>query len=346
MHFYLDGKTQGWLNTGIRIKVGQTIKIAATGKIGFASGGWNLGPDGKYDNGTFQFPAKNYDDNWGNHPAGDFIKNSLVYKVGNFMIGQGGILTYSYNNFEDYLYVSNNDNYTADNAGGWNLEISTGMSSKHLVIIQDLATDEAKVVNDAKAFASTVFANSGIGHLSVELDFAPIHKPLRPSQYYHFAEGPYVGMIDSILHQELKGMGKDPLKYNSVFFIYKHDDSKYTRNFNDPKRGAITGNTFGSPIMYNGVNNLPVMMSSIPSVNTPGTRIMWSTMVHEYLHQIDVQFNRIGQAGFANPDQMGANTIPGSPNVDAYYANCLHLMENHTQPPYHKLDGTLVYFKG
>lgn len=343
MNFYLDGKASGWINTGIRIKANKMMKVVATGKIGFAFGGWNLGPDGRYADGTCQYPARNFDGAWGKHPAGDFIANSLVYRVGTFMTAQGGNVSYSYNNYEDTLYVTNNDNYTGDNSGGWNIEVLTGMYCKCLVILQDLRTDESKAISDVNWFVNTVFNNTV--KITVEPDFVSVKTPLRPAQYYHFVkEGPWVGMIDAQLHNELIRMGKDPLRYHSVLFLYKHDDKKYPRTFTSGS--YLIGNTFGSPLMYKGIADSAMLMSSIPDVNKPGTQHMRSTILHEFLHQVDAQFDRTGIKGFANPDDWKKNTIPPGASMEDYYVNCLQMMLDKTPPPYYRLDGKLVYFKG
>lgn len=106
------GKDQGWRSTGIEMKEGETAYITASGIISFGlMGSWPFGPEGE-DNSRADAGA----------PAPGFTKNSLVAMAGSLpkYIGSSGQIKAS---SDCVLQIANNDPWTADNDGQWNVSI-------------------------------------------------------------------------------------------------------------------------------------------------------------------------------------------------------------------------------
>lgn len=106
------GKDQGWRSTGIEMKEGETAYITASGIISFGPfGSWPFGPDGE-DNSRADAGA----------PAPGFTKNSLVAMAGSLpkYIGSSGQIKAA---SDCVLQIANNDPWTADNDGQWNVSI-------------------------------------------------------------------------------------------------------------------------------------------------------------------------------------------------------------------------------
>jgi hypothetical protein len=123
----LRGKQGGWVDTGIDVGIGDTIAVTASGIITFAKIGfvtaWPRTPDGTDPHGNgAEEPARNWDSQYGIHPAGDFRKNSLVFRINDWVF-QGGSRVRVKSIRRGRLFMTVNDNVTDDNEGAWSLSI-------------------------------------------------------------------------------------------------------------------------------------------------------------------------------------------------------------------------------
>ncbi|WP_299676674.1 hypothetical protein [uncultured Tenacibaculum sp.] len=108
----IGAKHQGWKSTGIEIKKGETVHITASGIITFGPwGSWPFSPNGEF-NVTADHGA----------PAPGLTKNSLVAQAGGLpvFIGSAGTITAAQ---DTVLQIAANDNWSADNDGGWYLTV-------------------------------------------------------------------------------------------------------------------------------------------------------------------------------------------------------------------------------
>jgi len=121
MDITFDGRTQNWLNTGLRVRRGEQLHVTAAGNIRFASrvpfsNGFIRDPDGRDERQQIQ----RADPGW---PAAGLIRNSLVLRVSGGAPFQGGTNQLINIPADGVLELSNNDNDASDNADAWSVSL-------------------------------------------------------------------------------------------------------------------------------------------------------------------------------------------------------------------------------
>jgi hypothetical protein len=121
--FVVHGNIYGFQNTRISVNKGDKVTVTASGRILFwrppavppIGNGYPRDPDGRDENGVQERPASAYGPN---HPAPDFIKNSLVLRIAGHLIQGGRQLTF-FAPASGVIEVTNNDNDCVDNQEYW-----------------------------------------------------------------------------------------------------------------------------------------------------------------------------------------------------------------------------------
>lgn len=343
MQFKLDGKYQGWVNTGFVVRKGEWVHITAGGVISFAFGGWNRGPDGKDEHQQIEYPASKWDSNGSYHPAGQYIKNSLVVRIGQQLVQCGRDAMFR-SNYDGVIEVTNNDNQTHDNGGAWNLTIMHGMFQKHLFVLQGMPNQKFQelVEKDVERFIGTVYQQTD-GQLTIKPTYAYIPQAVVESEHEGYPPDlGYVARYDGILKGLLEKQGKPVTNYHGTTRIYMAIPTR-------PRCGSkncFKGNTYISHLDYLDKNQRsPPGVTVIPiegSTNQPGLLAngLWETMVHEFQHMLSHRFDWVGIKNYGDPDNWGGAGNPiTAPNVIDYYYRMMKVLKDLTPVPYYKLNG-------
>ena len=336
----LNGTQANWVGTGIAVRRGEIFDVRASGEIQFAWGGWGRTPDGVDHAGHgAESPARNWDSKeWGTHPAGNCVKNSLVLRVGNTVL-QGGCYRAHSAPEDGEILVSNNDNHPQDNKGSWNVHLRTRLAlhQRLLFIVQAPTLDPNIAVRLRHLEQDIAGATGGLVRPQFQLVHLPL--PLTPNEFYDFGgQYRFIAFYSRALHDAMVRTPRiDPRTFDGIFRLYDHPSSMPT---------GFKGNTwafwsdnpdFGfTKGLLPGYVGMPLQSSPIQSLGY--------TVLHEYLHLLDIRFGEMAVPQFANPDDRWKNAIPPGDKSDtthgAYYMNMLKMLENRATPvPFGLLHG-------
>lgn len=335
----LNGTQGGWVRTGLAVRRGEIFDVQASGEIQFAWGGWGRGPDGTDHTGRSEAPARNWDSpQWGAHPAGDCVKNSLVLRVGNTVLQGGGYRAHSAPEDGEVL-VASNDNHPQDNGGAWKIHLRSGLAlhQRLLFIVQAPALDPG-ITSRLRLLEQDIAGATG---RLVRPQFTVIHvpQPVGANELQDYGGNlRFIAFYSRALHDLMTRQYRiDPRTFDAIFRLYEQPAGKPS---------GFMGNTWqfwsDNPDWGNAKGNLPGY-TGMPLQNNP-PQSQSGSVLHEYLHMLDHRFGEAGVPQFANPDDRFKNAIPpGDPNDKshgAYYMNTLKMLENRATPvPFGRLHG-------
>lgn len=321
----VQGNSAGWIDTGVRVQQGQWVRITASGWIGFALGGWHRSPDGVDQNGQGRENAGS------NHPGANLIKNSLIAHIGGHTLQAGSNVAFRAPAGGN-IHLIANDDFRADNGGGWQVEVNAGVLKQRLLLVTQgtiapalstlIETGITRFENLISAHTDGMVAlqHERAGHISDAVDPSDMVPPRDPPDP---ASSQRVATFGPAFRNRLERRGVRAETYDGVIRIYEHPTGF-------PGSGYWTWSFIAGLPRKIGYSAIPIGALAREPDGVDGV------LLHEYLHQLDARFDDAGIPGFYHPD-----TKPAKPPMTnhQFYEHVMRKQIDGSLPPYGRLHG-------
>jgi hypothetical protein len=335
----LNGTQANWMSTGVAVRRGEIFDVRASGEIQFAWGGWGRNPDGCDHTGRSEAPARNWDSKeWGVHPAGSCVKNSLVLRVGNTLL-QGGTYRAHSAPEDGEILVSCNDNHPQDNKGAWTVHLRTGLALyQQLLFVVQAPKLAPNLESQLRNLEKDIMGVTG-RLLRPQFRIVHVPQPVSPAEFHDYGDKlRFIAFYSRAFHDHMVRQHRlDPRAFDGIIRLYDHPASHPTGFVGNTWKFWSDNKDFGYA-----QGNLPGYIAMPLQTNRPDA--LGLAVLHEYLHMLDHRFEEVGVPQFANPDDRWKNAIPPGDKADTshgmYYMNMLRMLENRATPvPFGRLHG-------